>query len=145
MNWMGLTNRPYSVQIIASASTQARVKLEYEAPDIYPAGVKLERVLSLLGDRNVVIQDTTVTPKGIQPGQAYVLENSASFQQADQPHYRSWFVDAKRPTEFLPEKERALAKNPEYFGTLDQRSGETFAIMLLSPPLKTELKTQRHS
>ena len=54
-------------------------------------------------------------------------------------------MDTKRPTEFPPEKELALAKNPEYFGTLDQRSGETFAIMLLSPPLKTELKTQRHS
>ncbi|PYV95622.1 MAG: hypothetical protein DMG86_21455, partial [Acidobacteria bacterium] len=31
------------------------------------------------------------------------------------------------------------------FGTINQRSGETFAIMLLTPPLKTELKTQRHS
>jgi len=37
MNWMGLTNRPYRFEIIASASTQATVKLEYEAPDVYPA------------------------------------------------------------------------------------------------------------
>jgi len=28
---------------------------------------------------------------------------------------------------------------------MDQRSGETFAIMLVTPPLKTQLKTQRHS
>ncbi len=145
MNWMGLANRPYSFQIIASASTQAKVKLEYEAPDVYPAGAKLERVLSLLGDRNVVIQDSTVTPKSIQQGQAYVLENSVSFQQADQPHYRRWFVNAKLPTEFLPGKELSLDENPEFFGTIDQHSGETFAIMLLTPPLKTQLKTQRHS
>jgi|GEM_PF-953105 len=145
MNWMGLTNRPYRFQIIASAGTQAKVKFDYDAPDVYPAGVKLERVLSLPGDRNVVIQDSTVTPKGIQPGQAYVLENSVSFQQADQPHYRRWFTNAKVPTEFSPGKELSLGENPEFFGTIDQRSGETFAIMLSTPPLKTELKTQRHS
>ena len=92
-----------------------------------------------------MIQDSTVTPKGIQPGQAYVLENSVSFQQADQPHYRRWFTNAKVPTEFSPGKELSLGENPEFFGTIDQRSGETFAIMLLTPPLKTELKTQRHS
>jgi hypothetical protein len=107
--------------------------------------VKLERVLTLLGDPNIVIEDSTVTPKGIQPGQAYVLENSVSFQRADQPYYRRWFVNAKLPTEFSPEKELSLGENPEVLGTVDQRSGETFAIMLLTPPLKTELKTQRHS
>jgi len=145
MNWMGLTNRPYRFRIIASASTQAKVQLDYEAPDVYPAGVTLERVLSLAGDRNIVIQDSTVTPKGIQPGQAYVLENSVSFQQAHQPHYRRWFTNARVPTEFSPEKEISLGENPEFFGTRDQRSGETFAIMLLTPPLKTQIKTQRHS
>ena len=145
MNWMGLTNRSYRFEIIASASTQATVKLEYEAPDVHPAGVKLERVLSLSGDRNIVIQDSTVTPKGIQPGQAYVLENSVSFQQAHQPHYRRWFTNAKVPTEFSPEKELSPGENPEFFGTVDQRNGETFAIMLLTPPLKTQLETQRHS
>src|SRR5207302_8519910 len=102
-------------------------------------------VLTLLGNQNIVIEDSTDTPKGIQPGQAYVLENSASFQQADQPHYRRWFVNAKLPTEFSSEKEMSLGENPEFFGTIDKRSGETFAIMLLTPPLKTELKTQRHS
>jgi hypothetical protein len=145
MNWMGLTNRPYNFEIIATASTQAKVKLEYEAPDIYPAGVTLERVLSMVGDQNIVIQDSTVTPKGIQPEQAYVLENSVSFQQADQPHYRRWFTNTLVPTEFSPEKELSLGENPEFFGTIDQRSGETFAIMLLTPPLKTEIKTQHHS
>jgi hypothetical protein len=45
------------------------VRLEYEAPDIYPAGVKMERVLTLPGDQNVVIEDTTITPKGVEPGQ----------------------------------------------------------------------------
>ena len=145
MNWMGLTNRPYSFQIIANAGSQARVKLDYEAPDIFPAGVKLERVLSLLGDQNIVIQDSTVTPKDVHPGQAYVLENSVSFQQADQPQYRRWFVSAEAPTEFTPEKELSLGENPKVVGTIDQRSGELFAIMLLTPPLKTQLKTEHHS
>jgi hypothetical protein len=145
MNWMGLTNRPYSFQIIATASTQAKVRLEYDAPDVYPSGVKLERVVSLLGDQNIVIQDSTITPKAIQPGQAYVLENSVSFQRADRPYYRRWFMNAKVPTEFSPEKALSLGEKAKFFGTVDQRSGETFAIMLLTSPLKTELKTQRHS
>jgi glycosyl hydrolase family 35 len=144
MNWMGLTNRPYTFQIMTSAGTQAKVKLEYEAPDVYPAGAKVERILSLPGDQNIVIQESTVTPRGIEPGQAYVLENSVSFQQADQAYYRRWFMNGKALTEFLPEKELAL-ENPEFFGTLDQRSGESFAIMLLTPPLKTQLQTRRHS
>ena len=145
MNWMGLTNRPYRFQIISTGNTQAKVRLDYEAPDIYPAGVKLERDLILPGDQNVVIQDTTVTPKGIQPGQAYVLENSVSFQQGDKPNYRRWFIQGKAPTAFSPEKELALGENPEFFGTVDQRTGDTFAIMLLTPSLKTQLKTQHHS
>ena len=46
------------------------MSLEYEAPDIYPAGVKLERVLTLPGDQNIVIEDTMVTPKSVpaRPG-----------------------------------------------------------------------------
>ena len=145
MNWMGLTNRPYSFQIIASASTQAKVRLDYEAPDIYPAGVRMERVLSLPGDQNIVIEDSTVTPTAIASGQGYVLENSVSFQQADQPHYRRWFVNGNVPAEFPREKELALGNNPKFFGTIDQRSGETFAIMPLTPALKTQLNTRRHS
>jgi hypothetical protein len=68
-----------------------------------------------------------------------------SFQQANQPHYRRWFTNARVPTAFSPEKELSLGENPEFFGTIDQRSGETFAIMLLTPTLNAELKTQRHS
>ncbi len=145
MNWMGLTNRSYRFQILSSGSTEAKVKLDYDAPDIYPAGVKLQRVLSLRGDQNVVLQDTTVTPAAIQSGQAYVLENSVSFQQADKPYYQRWFVNGKTPSEFSPEKELPLGEAAKFFGTLDRRSGETFAIMLLTPPQTTQLKTQRHS
>ena len=68
MNWMGLTNRPYSFRSSHSSGPQATVRLEYEAPDIYPAGVKMERVLTLPGDQNIVIEDTTVTPKVVAAG-----------------------------------------------------------------------------
>jgi hypothetical protein len=145
MNWMGLTNRTYHFQIVSSGGTQVKVQLEYQAPDIYPAGVKLERVLTLRGDQNVVIEDTAVTPKSIQAGQAYVLENSVSFQQGGRPNYRRWFTPDKAPAEFSPDKKLAFGSNPEFFATLDQRGGETFAVMLLTLPLKTQLETHRHS
>jgi hypothetical protein len=145
MNWMGLTNRPYHFQIVSTGGTQAKVQLEYQAPDIYPAGVKLERVLTLREDQNVVIEDTAITPNGVKPGQAYVLENSVSFQQGNRPNYRRWFTPDKTPAEFSPDKKVAFGSNPEFFATLDQRGGETFAVMLLTPPLKTQLETHRHS
>ena len=145
MNWMGLTNRPYSFQIISSGNARAKVRLAYEAPDIYPAGVNLERVLTLPGDQNAVIQDTAVTPNGIQQAQAYVLENSVSFQQADQPNYRRWFTCCTPPTEFSPQQKLDFSGTPKYFGAIDERTGETFAIMLLTPPLKAQLETQDHS
>ena len=63
-----------------------------------------------------------------------------SFQQADQPHYRRWFIPGKAPAEFSSDKELAFEKSPEFFAMLDQSSGETFAIMLLTPPLKTQLR-----
>jgi hypothetical protein len=145
MNWMGLTNRPYSFKIIASTDAQAKVKLDYEAPDIYPAGVKMERVISLPGDQSIVVEDSIVTPTAIAAGQGYVLENSVSFQWADQPHYRRWFVNGKAPAEFPQDKELTLGDSLKFFGTIDQRSGETFAIMPLTPALKTQLNTRRHS
>ena len=145
MNWMGLTNRPYHFQIVSTGGTQAKVRLDYQAPDIYPAGVKLERILTLRGDQNVVVEDTAITPKGIEPGQAYVLENSVSFQQGDRPNYRRWFKPGKAPAEFSPDKKVAFASNPEFFATLDQRNGETFAVMPLTRPMKTQLNTHRHS
>jgi len=54
-------------------------------------------------------------------------------------------MNGKAPTAFSAEKELSFAENAEFFGTIDQRNGETFAIMPLTPPLKTQLKTQRHS
>jgi hypothetical protein len=145
MNWMGLTNRPYHFQIVSTGGTEANVQLDYQAPDIYPAGVKLERILTLRGEQNVVVEDTAITPKGIEPGQAYVLENSVSFQQADRPNYRRWFTPGKAPTEFTADKKVAFGSNPSFFATVDQRGSETFAVMLLTAPLKTQLETHRHS
>jgi hypothetical protein len=84
-------------------------------------------------------------PNGLQQAQAYVLENSVSFQQADQRNYRRWFTRGKQPTEFSPQQKVDLSGTPEYFGAIDQRTGETFAIMLLTPPLKAQLETQDHS
>ena len=79
------------------------MQLEYQAPDIYPAGVKLERVLTLRGDQNVVIEDTAVTPKSIQAGQAYVLENSEP---------RIAFVDAALIANFQAAVDAAAVRKP---------------------------------
>ena len=64
MNWMGLTNRPYKFQVVSRAVLEATVRLEYEAPDIYPAGVKMKRVLTLPGRPKCCDRGHDDHPKG---------------------------------------------------------------------------------
>ncbi len=144
-SWQGLYNRPYSFQILSSSSAQARVRFDYEAPDIYPRGVKLERIVTLAGDGNVVLVSTRLTPHGIAKPQGYLLENSVPFRRFDEPNYNRWFARGQPAEEFIPQKGIGLGLKDGFIGTVNKKTGETFALMLLDPAAKTEVRTQQHS
>ncbi len=144
-NWLGLYNRPYSFRIAAGNARQAEVVLEYDAPDIYPKGVKVQRTLSLAGDQNAVIASSILSPRGVDQPQAYVLETSVPFRSFNQPHYSQWFSRGQSGQEFVPGNKSDLAATTGFFATRNQQTGETFALMLLTPPEKINLVTENHS
>jgi hypothetical protein len=144
-NWLGLYNRPYSFQIVSSTGPQAEVRLEYTAPDIYPKEVKLERTLTLAGDQNAVIATTTATPHGIEKSQAYVLETSVPFRSFEEPNYAQWFAPGHPREEFVPQRRIELGVRTGYAGTLNPKTGETFALMLLTPAERSQMVVENHS
>ena len=145
VNWLGLYNRPYSFRIVTAAGEQSEARFEYDAPDIYPKGVSLERTLTLRGDQNVVLMTTRVTPRGIEKPQAYVLENSVSFRSFDNPNYNQWFAPGHPREDFVPQRKIDLGVRAGYFGTVNKQSGETFALMMLTPAERSQLVVENHS
>jgi hypothetical protein len=143
--WLGLYNRPYSSQIAIQSGRQAEVHLEYEAPDIYPKGIKLERTLTLDGNMDDLTESTSVTPLGIEKPQALVLENSVPFRVFLEPNYKSWFTEDQQPREFTPHSKIELPAAARVFGTVNQKTAETFSVTFLTAPQAIELLTEVHS
>jgi hypothetical protein len=154
-NWLGLYNRPYSFRILSAAGARAEVRLEYDAPDIYPKGVELARTLTLAGDQNAVVSETTLTPGGIGKPQAYVLETSVPFRVFDRPNYNQWFATtwtggpaggATLPGgEFVPTKSINLGAQAGVLGTINKQTGETFALMPLTAVARSQFVVNDHS
>ncbi len=120
--WLGLYNRPYAFLISSAAGKQAEVLLEYEAPDIYPAGIHLKRTLSLAGDQKMLVETTSITPHGIKRPQALVLESSVPFRIFDQPDYNQWFAEGRPALDFVPGKKISLPANSRFIGTHNQKN-----------------------
>ncbi|MGA2984415.1 MAG: hypothetical protein ABSG32_11405 [Terriglobia bacterium] len=144
-NWLGLYNRPYSSRIVSPAGPQAEVHLDYSAPDIYPQGVRLERTLTLAGDQNLIIEQTLLTPLAMGKPQAYVLETSVPFKVFREPNYNQWFAQGRTPEEFVPSTKLELDGARGFVGTFDKQTGETFALLELTPAIKTEIVPDEHS
>jgi hypothetical protein len=144
-NWLGLYNRPYSFTIVTGAGPRAEVHFVYEAPDIYPKGVEVERRLTLAGMENVVLSTTRATPRGIEKPQAYVLESSVPFRSFDQANHSQWFAFAHPREDFVPSKKIDLGLRVGFVGTLNKQANQTFALMLLTPAQNTQLVVEDHS
>jgi hypothetical protein len=145
VSWLGLYNRPYSFRIASATGEQAEVKFEYDAPDIYPKGVSLARTLTLHGDQNILLSTTAVTPRGIEKPQSYVLENSVPFRSFDNPNYSQWFAPGHPREEFVPQRRIDVGIRSGTWGTINKQSGETFALMMLTPAERSQLVVENHS
>ena len=144
-NWLGLYNRPYSFQIVTGAGPRAEVRFSYDAPDIYPKGVEVERRLTLAGTENVVLSTTSVTPRGTEKPQAYVLESSVPYRSFDQPNHSQWFAPGHPREDFVPQKKIDLGLRAGFVGTVDQQAKQTFALMLVTPAKDAQLVVENHS
>lgn len=144
--WLGLFNRPYSFRIISGQGALATLHLEYTAPDIYPKGVKVERTITLPGDASYYLQTSTLTPGAVEGPQAYVLENSVTFKMFNEPeNFRQWFAAGHTPEEFIPGESVDIPSSCSIVGTINRHTGETFAVLSLSPLAKTQLAVHQHA
>ncbi len=144
-NWLGLYNRPYSFKIVTAAGPRVEVDFAYDAPDIYPKGVEVERRLTLEGAENVVLSTTRVTPREIEKPQAYVLESSVPYRSFDQPNHSQWFAPGHPREDFVPQKKIDLGLREGFVGTVNKQANQTFALMLLAPVRNAQLVVENHS
>jgi hypothetical protein len=143
--WLGLYNRPYSFQVVSVDRKQATLELEYEAPDIYPHGVHLKRILKLAGDQDVLVESTSITPHGIDRPQALVLESSVPYRVFDQPNHNQWFAEGRPALDFVPGKKIDLPAGLRFIGTHNRNNGETFAAVLVTRPRELQIVPEAHS
>jgi hypothetical protein len=141
----GLLNRQYSLRIESAAGTKAEVELEYEASDIYPRGVHLKRTLSLAGDQDMMVESTAVTLHGRKKPQALALESSVPFGIRGQSNHNQWFAEGRPTLDFEPGKKIDLPAKLRFIGTHNEKSGETFTIVLLTKPRELEIVSGDHS
>ncbi|MBS1788868.1 MAG: beta-galactosidase [Acidobacteria bacterium] len=67
----GTFNRPYAAQILQGMGAQAVLKLAYDATDVYPAGARIERIITLKANQEFFTVDYRVTPKVADGKQAF--------------------------------------------------------------------------
>ena len=145
-DWLGLFNRPYTFNITEGAGGKVVVQFKYVASDIYPKGVSLERTLTLGGSNNYYLEETSLTPAAVAKPQAYVLESSVTFKMFDEPeNYRRWFAEGRALDEFPIKKNVDLPGKAGFIGATHRRTGETFALMSLTPVAKIQLATHEHA
>jgi len=122
----GTFNRPYTAKIVAGMGSQSIVKLAYDAPDVYPAGARIERTITLKAGEEFFTVDYRVTPKVADGKQAFWSATSISV--GDPMNKARKFVAADGAFDFAAAKMRglnvasgwmaALVENQSTFGVL---------------------------
>jgi hypothetical protein len=74
----GTFNRPYLAEIVEGMGKQSVVKMSYDAPEIYPAGARIERTIELKAGEEFFTVDYRITPhpKTVNGKQAFWSANS---------------------------------------------------------------------
>ncbi len=67
----GTFNRQYSAEILTGMGAQSVLKLAFDAPDVYPAGARIERTITLKANEEFFTVDYRVTPKVADGKQAF--------------------------------------------------------------------------
>ncbi|MDD5542105.1 MAG: beta-galactosidase [Acidobacteriia bacterium] len=76
--YFGLHNRPYSYEILASGGETAVARFTYEAPDVAPQGVLIQKTITLKGSAGFFDVAYEITPHGFSDAipQAFISVNS---------------------------------------------------------------------
>jgi hypothetical protein len=143
--WLGLYNRPYSFRILEAAGTKAVILLAYDAPDIYPKGVRIERTMILPGSESLLLEAEKITVNGVEEPQAFVRECSVPFRKFMEEPYNQWLVAGDPIKDFVAESKTDLPPDRAFFATVNRNTGETFAVITFTKPQSWQLNTEVHS
>ncbi len=102
----GTFNREYSAEILSGMGAQAVVKLAYDAPDVYPTGARIERIITLKANEEFFTVDYRVTPKTADGKQAFWSASSIVIGDPSQQSRK--LVAANGVFDFATQKTRAL-------------------------------------
>ncbi len=102
----GTFNRPYAAEILAGMGGEVILKLDYDATDVYPAGARIERRITLKAGEEFFTVDYRVTPKVADGKQAFW--SASSIVTGDPAIQSKRFFSAEGGFNFDKAKTRAL-------------------------------------
>ncbi len=104
----GTFDRPYAAQIVEGMGKQVTLKLSYDAPDIYPAGARIERAVVLQAGEQYVTVDYRITPNAGTADGRQAFWTASSIIAGDPVLKVSRFVTGAGGFEFAAMKNRVL-------------------------------------
>jgi hypothetical protein len=130
----GTFNRPYAAEILEGMGGQAVLRLTYDAPDVYPAGARIERTVTLKAGEEFFAVDYQVSPKSADGKQAFWSANSIIV--GDPNGKARKFVAADGAFDFAPMKSRALGAGGGWLAApVDNQS--TFGVLWRQTEVET--------
>ncbi len=133
----GTFNRPYAAEILDGMGKQAVIKLSYQAPDAYPAGVNIERTVTLKAGEEFFTMDYRIkipSPEAADGIQA--LWSSNSIVAGDPAFSPAEFITAAGHFDFKTATSRSVdAASGLIVSRLDNQN--SFAIIWRSEQMNT--------
>ncbi len=132
----GTFNRSYSAEIVEGMGAQAVLKISYDAPEIYPAGARIERHLVLKAGDEFFTVDYLVTPnsKSVNGRQAFWSSNSIVV--GDPANKARRFVSAGNAFDFVAASAKSL-NVPDGWVAAPIAEKITFAILWRADEVNT--------
>lgn len=122
----GTFNRAYVAEIKEGMGKRVALSLSYDAPDVYPSGARIERVITLnAGDEHFTV-DYNIAPKTADGKQAFW--SSSSIAIGDPISKARSFIAADGAFDFAAAKTRALNVSSGWVAAQASAS-ETFAVL----------------
>ncbi|MEO6723828.1 MAG: beta-galactosidase [Blastocatellia bacterium] len=130
----GTFNRPYLTEVVAGMGAKAVLKLAYDAPDVYPAGARIQRTITLKAGEEFFTVDYQITPKVADGKQAFW--SATSIAVGDPLNKARKFVAADGTFDFAAMKTRVLNAGSGWMAApVDNQS--TFGILWRAAEVNT--------
>lgn len=124
----GTFNRSYVTEIIEGMGQRAVVKLSYDAPDVYPAPVRIERIVTLPAGEEFFTVDYQVTPDARTVDGQQAFWAASSIIVGDPASKARRFLAADGPFDFAAAKVRSLPTGSGWVAA-PLAQNNTFAVL----------------